>query len=31
VSALARGTLTNEGLIASLAATDEYFALSQSE
>jgi hypothetical protein len=31
VSAVAQGTLTDEGLIASLAATDEYFALSQSE
>ncbi|MGH7139006.1 MAG: DUF4214 domain-containing protein, partial [Pirellulales bacterium] len=30
-SALAQGTLTDEALIANIVATDEYFALSQSE
>lgn len=30
-SALAQGTLTDEGLIANIVATDEYFALSQNE
>lgn len=31
VNGLAHGTMTNEGLLASIAASDEYFALSQSE
>lgn len=31
VNALVRGTLTNEALIANIAATDEYFAIAQNE